>query len=332
MRVMVTGGAGYIGSVVAEVLLDRGHEVVVFDDLSTGHRRAVDPRAAFVRGRLHERPRLAAALREQGVEAVVHMAAKALVGESMADPALYYDNNIVGGLSLLGAMRDAGVRRIVFSSSAATFGEPRKQPVEEDDPQSPTNPYGQTKLAFEQILRWYAGGYGLASVSLRYFNAAGATPHRGEDHEPETHLIPRLLLVAAGADPVITIHGGDYPTRDGTCVRDYVHVVDLADAHLRALDAMAAEADGHGWRAYNLGCGGEGYTVLEVVEAARRVTGRELPVVTGPRRPGDPAVLVASSRRIREELGWAPRNDALDAIVRDAWAWMQAFPEGYGAD
>ena len=327
MRVMVTGGAGYIGSVVTETLLDRGDEVVVYDDLSTGHAEAVDPRAPFVQGRLHDRELLSATLRAHGVEAVVHMAAKALVGESMADPALYYDNNVVGGLSLLAAMRAAGVGSIVFSSTAATFGEPAKQPVEEDDPQLPTNPYGQTKLAFEQILRWYGVGYGLRATALRYFNAAGATAAHGEDHDPETHLIPRLLRVAAGLDPEAVLFGDDWPTRDGTCVRDYVHIVDLADAHLRALDAMAAGRAG--FRAYNLGCGRDGYTVREVVQAVRRVTGAPVPVRIGPRRAGDPAVLVASSARIRAELGWAPRADALDAIVRDAWAWMKAHPRGY---
>ena len=327
MRILVTGGAGYIGSVVTEVLLDRGDDVVVYDNLSTGHRAAVDPRATFVGGDLHERELLTRTMRAHGVDAVVHMAAKALVGESVADPSLYYHNNVVGGLALLDAMRDGGVERIVFSSTAATFGEPVKQPVEEEDPQTPTNPYGQTKLTFEHALRWFGPAYGLRSVALRYFNASGASERYGEDHAPETHLIPRLLRVAAGVEGRATLHGADYPTRDGTCVRDYIHILDLADAHLRALDALVGVAPG--FRAFNLGCGGEGHTVGEVVACVRAVTGAALPVEVGPRRPGDPAVLVASSSRIMRELGWEPRFQALDAIVSSAWRWMQRHPDGY---
>ena len=331
MRVLVTGGAGYIGSVVTEVLLDRGDDVVVYDNLSTGHRPAVDPRATFVGGDLHERALLAGTLRAHGIDAVVHMAAKALVGESVADPSLYYRNNVVGGLSLLDAMRDADVDRIVFSSTAATFGEPVKQPVEEDDPQTPTNPYGQTKLAFEQAMRWYGPAFGLRSVALRYFNAAGASAAHGEDHEPETHLIPRLLRVAAGAargaGESAVSPGDDYPTRDGTCVRDYIHLLDLADAHVHALDALVGVSPG--FRSFNLGCGGEGYTVHEVVACVRKVTGVDLAVTVGPRRPGDPAVLVASSARITRELGWRPRFQDLDSIVSSAWSWMGRHPRGY---
>lgn len=323
MRVLVTGGAGYIGSVVTEVLLDRGDEVVVYDNLSTGHSAAIDPRAIFVQGDLLDAERLTTTLRAWRVEAVVHLAARALVGESVAAPQLYYQNNVVAGLGLLRAMLTAEVPRIVFSSTAATFGEPVKQPVEEDDPQAPTNPYGQTKLVFEQALRWYDRAYGLRSVALRYFNAAGATATHGEDHHPETHLIPRLLRVAAGLEGEATIHGDDWPTRDGTCVRDYVHIVDLAQAHLLALDAVD-----RGSRVYNLGCGG-GFTVREVLEAARRVSGHPIPARVGPRRPGDPAVLVASSARIRQELGWTPRFENLDAIVGSAWEWMRAHPRGY---
>jgi len=328
MRILVTGGAGYIGSVVTEVLLARGDTVVVYDDLSSGHRAAVPPGATFVQGRLHDTDLLAATLTAHGIEGVVHMAAKALVGESVADPGLYYDNNVVGGLSLLRAMRGAAVRRLVFSSTAATFGEPVRQPVEEEDPQSPTNPYGETKLTFERAVRWHAPAQGLSAVFLRYFNAAGASAERGEDHTPETHLIPNLLRVAAAGTGAATVHGGDYPTRDGTCVRDYIHILDLADAHVRALDALATDPAGT-VRAYNLGCGGEGYTVLEVVQAVRRVTGRPLAVDVGPRRPGDPATLVASSARIRRELGWTPRFENLDAIVGSAWAWMERNPRGY---
>lgn len=324
MRVLVTGGAGYIGSVVAEQLLAQGDEVVVYDDLRTGHAAAVPAGATFVRGDLADGPRVAAALRDHGVQAVIHMAASSLVGVSVRDPSAYYRNNVTAGLALLDAMRDAGVSRIVFSSSAAVYGEPEKQPIEEGDATRPTSPYGETKLAFERAMHWYDGAYGLRYVSLRYFNAAGASERFGEDHEPETHLIPLLLRSAAGTGPEVTVFGDDYPTRDGTGVRDYVHVLDLADAHIAALRAL----DGHS-RVYNLGCGGEGYTVHEVLAAAREVTGRPIPVKVGPRRPGDPAWLVASSDRIRRELGWAPKRQDLRRIIADAWAWVQRHPRGY---
>ena len=324
MRVLVTGGAGYIGSIVAEQLVGRGDHVVVYDNLVTGHPRAVPPGAVFVRGDIGDASAVRAALRDHGIDAVVHMAAVSLVGVSVQDPAAYYRNNVTAGLVMLDAMLAEGVKRIVFSSSASVYGEPERQPVCEDDATIPTSPYGETKLAFEKILHWYDRAYGLRSVSLRYFNAAGASARAGEDHEPETHLIPRLLRVAVGTAPPIALFGDDYPTRDGTCVRDYVHVLDLADAHVVALDAV----DG-GSRVYNLGCGGAGYSVNEVVETARRVTGHPLPVHVGPRRPGDPALLVASSDRIRAELGWAPRHQDLDAIVRSAWAWAKAHPRGW---
>jgi UDP-glucose 4-epimerase len=324
MRVLVTGGAGYIGSIVAEQLVARGDHVVVYDNLVTGHPRAVPPGAVFVRGDIGDASAFRAALRDHGIDAVVHMAAVSLVGVSVQDPAAYYRNNVTAGLVMLDAMLAEGVKRIVFSSSASVYGEPERQPVREDDATIPTSPYGETKLAFEKILHWYDRAYGLRSVSLRYFNAAGASARAGEDHEPETHLIPRLLRVAVGTAPPIALFGDDYPTRDGTCVRDYVHVLDLADAHVVALDAV----DG-GSRVYNLGCGGAGYSVNEVVETARRVTGHPLPVHVGPRRPGDPALLVASSDRIRAELGWAPRHQDLDAIVGSAWAWAKAHPRGW---
>jgi len=319
MRVLVTGGAGYIGSVVAEVLLARGHAVSVYDDLSEGHRDAVPDGAAFLPGDLLDRARLEAALREARPEAVVHMAAVCQVGESMTDPARYYQINVLGGLTLLEAMRAAGVTHIVFSSSAATYGEPAKQPIEEDDPADPCNPYGESKLAFERALGWYGLAYGLRSVSLRYFNAAGASTRAGERHDPETHLIPIVLQAAAGRRGSVTIHGDDYPTRDGTCLRDYVHVLDLAEAHALALDALDA---GVPTTAYNLGCGGDGFTVREVIDTAARVTDRPVPVTVGPRRAGDPAMLVAASSRIRRELGWRPRYPALDEIIRSAWTWM----------
>lgn len=320
MRVLVTGGAGYIGSVVAEELLRRGHQVVVYDSLCKGHREAVPEAAGFVHADLRDAPRLLRALREEGIEAVVHMAADALVGESMADPAKYYQNNVSAGLVLLDMIREAGVRYLVFSSTATVYGESEKQPLEETDPTRPINPYGETKLAFEQALRWYDQAYGTRYVSLRYFNAAGASARSGERHEPETHLIPLVLQTAAGLRPEITIFGEDYPTKDGTCIRDYIHVVDLALAHALALEALAAR--GLPSRIYNLGCGG-GYSIREVISAAREVTGREIPSRVGPRRPGDPAVLIASSSRISSELAWRPQHQDLGVIIRSAWEWMQ---------
>jgi UDP-glucose 4-epimerase len=319
MRVAVTGGAGYIGSVVTEQLAASGHHVLVIDNLSKGHRDAVEPAAQFAELDLLDSAAVAAALRDFGADAVVHMAAASLVGESVAEPARYYRNNVVAGLALLDAMRDAGVGRLVFSSTAAVYGAPEKQPIEEDDPTAPTNPYGQTKLAFEQALRWYAGAYGLSSICLRYFNAAGATLTRGERHDPETHLIPLVLGVAAGTLPSVAIFGDDYPTPDGTCVRDYIHVEDLAQAHILSLDALTRPGV---CDAYNLGCGGDGYSVREVVDAAARISGRDIPVHVAPRRAGDPAVLIASSARITRDLGWRPAHQRLDAIVGSAWAWM----------
>jgi UDP-glucose 4-epimerase len=321
MKVMVTGGAGYIGSVVTEELLKGGDEVVVYDSLYKGHREAVVEGAAFVKGDLLDTALLRETLAQHRVEAVVHMAADSLVGESVKEPAKYFRNNVLGGLSLLDAMRGAGVSRLVFSSTAAVYGEPAKQPIEETDPTQPTNPYGETKLAFERALRWYDEAYGLKFVSLRYFNAAGATERSGELHEPETHLIPIVLQAAAGKRPEVTVFGADYPTPDGTCVRDYIHVVDLAQAHVLALHALGK---GHPSSIYNLGCGGEGYSVKQVIDCARRITGRDIPVRQGPRRAGDPAVLIASSARIVRDLGWRPRHQQLDVIVESAWRWMQA--------
>ena len=320
MRIFVTGGAGYIGSVVTEQLVGQGHSVLVFDNLSKGHREAVVEGAGFVQGDLRDRTEVLRALRTCGAEAVVHLAADSLVGESVTNPAKYYANNVGGGLALLDAMTEAGVRRIVFSSTAAVYGEPERQPIDETAATRPTNPYGETKLAFEHALRWYFEAYGIASVSLRYFNAAGATERNGEQHAPETHLIPLVLQAAAGKTDDVTVFGDDYPTRDGTCVRDYIHVRDLALAHVLALDALGGNGS---CRAYNLGCGGEGYTVREVIDTVQRVTGRRVPVKMAGRRRGDPAVLVASSGRIHRDLGWTPQFQDLGEIVASAWRWME---------
>ena len=327
MRVLVTGGAGYIGSVVTEELLKDGHEAVVYDSLYKGYREAVAPQAKFVRADLMDADELRRTLKLHGIEAVIHMAADSLVGESVQNPAKYYRNNVVAGLTLLDAMLAEGVRRIVFSSTAATYGEPAKQPIEETDPTNPTNTYGETKLAFERAMRWYDEAHGLRYASLRYFNAAGATRRCGESHDPETHIIPIVLQAAAGRRGFVEIYGDDYPTRDQTCVRDYIHVVDLARAHILALGILDERC-----AIYNLGCGGSGYSVREVIETARAVTGRNINVHVGPRRPGDPAVLIASSEKIKRELGWKPEMQDLRLIIRSAWDWMQSHPNGYGEE
>jgi UDP-glucose 4-epimerase len=320
MRVAVTGGAGYIGSVVAEVLLHDGHDVLVIDNLCKGHREAIDSAAVFAELDLSDTVKVADALSTFGADAVIHMAAHSLVGESVSHPAKYYANNVNAGLSLLEAMRAAKVSRLVFSSTAAVYGEPAKQPIEESDPTEPTNPYGETKLAFERTLRWFASAYGLSSISLRYFNAAGATARHGEDHDPETHLIPLVLRAASGQLPFVTVFGIDYPTPDGTCIRDYIHVEDLARAHVLALGGLDREGT---CEAYNLGCGGRGYSVREVVDTAARVTGNTIPERIAARREGDPAVLIASSERIRRALGWAPRHVELQDIIASAWRWTR---------
>ncbi len=327
MRVMVTGGAGYIGSVVTEELLVDGHEVVVYDDLSKGHRDAVMSEAAFVQADLLDGNALKWALKTYDVQAVVHMAARSLVGESVTDPASYFKTNVLGGLVLLDAMRATGVRPLVFSSTAAVYGEPEKQPIEEGDPIAPTNPYGETKLAFERALHWYAQAYGLRYVSLRYFNAAGASDKFGELHDPETHLIPLVLQAVLGQRSEVVIFGADYPTPDGTCVRDYIHVSDLARAHILALDSLVRGGES---RIFNLGCGGAGYSVRQVINVAREVSGKEIPVRMGARRPGDPAVLVASSERISRELGFRPKQADLRTIVESAWRWMRLRGGGSG--
>jgi UDP-glucose 4-epimerase len=326
MKVLVTGGAGYIGSVVTEELLNDGHQAVVYDSLCKGHRQAVDPRAEFIQAELMDGEALRGVLKAHQIEAVIHMAADALVGESVDHPGKYYRNNVVAGLSLLDAMRDCGVRKLVFSSTAATYGEPEKQPIEETDPTNPTNPYGETKLAFERSLRWFERAYEMRYASLRYFNAAGASEQFGESHDPETHLIPLVLQAAAGRRPDIAVYGDDYSTRDGTCVRDYIHVIDLARAHILALGILDDRS-----AVYNLGCGGQGYSVREVIETAREVTTREVISRIVPRRPGDPGVLIASSEKIRHELGWQPRFQDLAMIIESAWKWLNRHPQGYSA-
>ena len=319
MRIAVTGGAGYIGSVVSETLVAEGHAVLVVDNLSKGHRDAVPVEAQFAEMDLMRHEECARVLSDFNVQAVIHMAASSLVGESVTAPEKYYANNLTAGLSLLEAMRQAGVARIVFSSTAAVYGEPLKQPIEESDPLQPTNPYGETKLAFERTLHWYGSAHGVSSVSLRYFNAAGATLRNGERHDPETHLIPLVLQAAAGELPCVTILGDDYPTRDGTCVRDYIHVRDLARAHVLALGLL----DRPGLAAaYNLGCGGAGHTVLEIIQTAQQLTGRTIPTRTSPRRAGDPAMLVASAERFHRDLSWSPKSD-LPGIIASAWQWMR---------
>jgi UDP-glucose 4-epimerase len=321
MKIFVVGGAGYIGSICAELLLDDGHEVFVFDNLSEGHRRAIDPRAQFMEGDLSDLEKITRALRHAQPQAVMHFAANALVGESMQNPSKYFRNNIGSGLNLLDAMVATGVSCIVFSSTCAIFGPPERLPIDENAPPRPINPYGESKLAFEKILRWYDEIHGLKFVSLRYFNAAGASANFGEDHRQETHLIPNVLKVALGQSPHVELYGTDYETPDGTCVRDYIHILDLARAH-----ALALEAKRSGF--YNLGTGG-GSSVREVIDCCARVTGKKISVLEKPRRPGDPPRLIAASDKIKRQLGWQPKFQRLDAIIESAWRWHQKFPRGY---
>lgn len=336
MRVLVTGGAGYVGSVSVEALVAAGHDVVVLDDLSKGHRAAVHPAARLVEGRYGDRSLVDTLLAAEPVDAVLHCAARSLVGESVANPALYYRENVAGGVALLEALREAGVRRLVFSSTAAVYGTPTVVPIPEDASLSPINPYGETKRTFEGALRWYAAAYGLRSVSLRYFNVAGASAANGEVHDPETHLIPNVLAAIEGRGSV-TVFGTDYPTPDGTCIRDYLHVEDLARAHLLALEATAADdartaAPDGGAAAVALNLGnGDGFSVREVLAAAEAATGRPVLHEVGPRRAGDPPALVADASRARDVLGWEPAHRDLVEIVASAWAWRRAHPEGYRA-
>ncbi|HEX2034550.1 MAG TPA: UDP-glucose 4-epimerase GalE [Chloroflexota bacterium] len=326
MRILVTGGAGYIGSVIVEALVGQGHQVTVIDSLAKGHRAAVTPPATLSTVDLADREAVQRLLTEHGIEAVVHMAADSLVGESMQHPAKYFRNNVINGLHLVEAMLASGVKRMVFSSTAAVYGEPAEVPITEDFPLVPTNVYGESKLAFERMLYWFQRAHGVRWVALRYFNAAGATERLGEDHDPESHLIPIVLQVPLGRRDHVPLFGTDYPTPDGTCIRDYIHVADLAGAHILALEALSRDEVESA--VYNLG-DGRGYSNRQVIEAARRVTGHPIPVVESPRRPGDPAALVASSERIRRELGWAPRFGEIEAIVASAWRWHQRLPDGY---
>ena len=327
MKVLVTGGAGYIGSITAQQLVQAGHEVVVFDSLVKGHRAAVPAGATFVWGDLADRVAIARTLSERGIEAVLHFAAFIEAGESMQAPAKYFRNNAAHALNLLEACLDAGVKRFVFSSTAAVYGYAGGDaPIVETTPLRPVSVYGEAKLMVETMLSWFNRLHGLRYAALRYFNAAGGMPDRGEDHHPETHLIPLTLQVALGQRPHISIYGTDYPTPDGTCIRDYIHVEDLARAHLLALEALG-ERDA---LIYNLG-NGSGFSVRQVIEVCRRVTGHAIPAVEAPRRPGDPPILIASAEKARRELGWQPRRPALEEIVASAWEWHRRHPHGYDA-
>ena len=321
MKVFLTGGAGYIGSVATEQLLDQGHKVVVFDNLERGHRDALDPRARFVLGDLRDRDAIRKAVKAAKPDAVMHFAAYALVGESMQNPYMYFRNNTTGVLYLLEAMHAAGVKKIIFSSTCATYGQPDKMPMTEDLPQRPQNPYGESKLMCEKMMLWCQQRTGLEPVFLRYFNAAGATEKYGEDHDPESHIIPNVLFVALGRNKKVQIFGDDYPTPDGTCIRDYIHIVDLAQAHILALKPGLTGA-------FNLGNGG-GYSVKQVVKTAEQITGKKIKVEYTPRRPGDPAKLIASAKKAHKVLGWKPKYPDLETIMQHAWNWHVKHPKGY---
>jgi UDP-glucose 4-epimerase len=321
VNVFVTGGAGYIGSVCVEELLDAGHEVTVYDNLTEGHRSAVDNRAVFIQARLSDVDNIHEAVRDAKPEAILHFAANALVGESMTNPSKYFRNNVCNGLKLLDAAVASGVKKFVFSSTCATYGPPERVPMTEDLPQRPINPYGESKLMFEKMLQWYERIHGLEFVAFRYFNAAGASERFGEHHRIETHLIPNVLRVALGQAASCEIYGTDYPTPDGTCIRDYIHIIDLAQAHILAL-----QPGRKGF--YNLG-NGDGYSVRQVIDICAKISGQKIPTVEKPRRPGDPPKLVASAQKAISELGWKPEYPKLEQIVSDAWRWHKAHPSGY---
>jgi len=321
MKIFLTGGAGYIGSVTSEMLLDAGHEVVVFDNLERGHLEAVDQRARFIKGDLRNREEILDAMARTRPDAVVHFAAYALVGESMEFPMRYFRNNVSGGIHLVEAMIENGVNKVIFSSTCATYGQPDKMPMTEDMPQKPTNPYGESKLMLERIMLWEHERHGLKPVFLRYFNACGATEKFGEDHDPETHIIPNVLAVALGKKDKVSVFGDDYPTPDGTCIRDYIHIMDLAQAHILALTCDHVGA-------LNLGTG-DGMSVKQVIETARKVTGHPIPIHMSARRPGDPERLVAGADKAKSILGWKPKYGDLQTIIQHAWNWHKAHPNGY---
>lgn len=327
MAILVTGGAGYIGSHTVAELLERGEEVVIIDNFLTGHREALLGGKLY-EGDLRDKELLATIFSENNITAVIHFAASSLVGESMQNPSKYYDNNVYGAMCLLEEMQKAGVSNIVFSSTAATYGEPDKVPIEESDRTEPANVYGETKLVMERMMSWFDKVHSIRYVALRYFNAAGAhaSGKIGEDHRPESHLVPLVLQAALGQRPHISVFGDDYPTEDGSCVRDYVHVSDLADAHVKAVEYLAGGGESN---VFNLGSG-NGFSVKQVIETAKQVTGRDIPVVIELRRSGDPAVLVASSDKARSVLGWTPTRDRLEDIIASAWQWHESKPQGYG--
>jgi UDP-glucose 4-epimerase len=324
LNILVTGAAGYIGSIVSEVLLARGYGVVALDSLIEGHQAAVPAGAVFCHVDLSVRPHIEKVFTENKIDAVMHFAAEALVAKSMREPSTFYAANVACGINLLDAVTRHGVKKFIFSSTAATYGEPKTVPIPEDHPKAPINPYGKSKLLFEQVLADYRAYTGLHYATLRYFNAAGASAERGEAHRTETHLIPRVLDAASGAIPAVDVLGTDYPTPDGTCVRDYVHVYDIADSHLRALEKIERVTG----EAFNVGTG-RGYSILEVIDTAERVTGNKIPRKLGPRRAGDPAVLVASKDKLKNILGWEAQHSSLEEIVGSAWAWKQQHPNGY---
>ncbi|GMO00739.1 UDP-glucose 4-epimerase GalE [Parageobacillus thermoglucosidasius] len=324
--ILVCGGAGYIGSHAVHRLIEKGEQVIVVDNLQTGHREAVHPEAIFYQGDIRDRAFLRDVFRKHEIDAVIHFAANSLVGESMQEPLKYYDNNVYGTQVLLEVMNESSVKQIVFSSTAAVYGEPKQIPIVETDPTMPTNTYGETKLAVEKMMKWVEQAYGIRYISLRYFNVAGAYGTLiGEDHDPETHLIPLILKVPLGQRDEIHIFGDDYDTHDGTCIRDYIHVLDLVDAHILAVEKLRSGAESN---VYNLG-NGNGFTVKEVIEAARKVTGHPIPARVMARRPGDPAKLVASAEKAKRELGWEPKYTSITDIVASAWEWHQANPYGY---
>jgi UDP-glucose 4-epimerase len=326
MVICVTGGAGYIGSHMVKCLQENKMDVIVIDNLSKGHRSSVDHSVPFYQGDVRDRAFLESVFSQHPIQAVIHFAADSQVGESIYEPIKYYQNNVVGALTLLDVMRQFDIKTIIFSSTAATYGEPVSIPIQENDPTNPTSPYGDSKLAIEKLLKWSDGAYGIKSVVLRYFNVAGAHPSAfiGEDHQPETHLIPLVLKVALGQSPFIKIFGNDYPTQDGTCIRDYIHVMDLVQAHILALNKLLETRQSS---TYNLGSS-TGFSVNQVIEMARKVTGRPIPTQVETRRAGDPAVLLASSEKARRELGWKPHYDSLESIIQSAWAFHQTHPEG----